>query len=401
MRHYRWPVSATFCATVLLFQASGTACAQDRADLPARDRPIQMALREEYSVGGIDAPDWAQFGSIAEIAFDSLGRLFVLDPTNHRVVIIDDEGRLIRMLGREGNGPGEFVVPRTMAVFEDGSVTVHDLIRHTFTSFDPAGELRHDNRVTLDHGAPGRIFPLPDGSIAATAQMYHVDGRLHLRTSSGMSPTPRGRLLRFSADGRRVTRIADVHIAPEPMAFQPEFSMAVARDGSIVFADSSTYAVHVIRNGRSVVIRRPLRPRAVTDQDRRDERARRLALIEAPGARATGASLNGAPDPRAALERERERIERMRFAPEVPVIAGIGVDWAGQIWVQRTGDRAGAPGPIDIITPAGEYVGTIGEGASVPSAFGPGGRFAVVRTDDLGVDHIRIGRVVFSDLRER
>jgi hypothetical protein len=401
MRRHLWQVSASWCATALVFQASATACAQGAADLPARDRPIQMALSEEISVGGIDAPPWAQFGAIAEVAFDSLGRLFVLDPTNHRVVIIDGDGRLIRTLGREGSGPGEFVVPRTMAVFEDGSVTVHDAIRRTFASFDPAGELRHDNRASLDHGSPGRIFPLPDGSIAATAQTFHVDGRLHVRTSSGMSPTSRGRVLQFSADGRRVTRIADVHIAPVPMAFQPTFLMAVARDGSIVFADSSTYAVHVMRNGRSVVLRRPLAPRAVTDQDRRDERARRLALIEGPGARATGASLNGTPDPRAALERERERIERMRFAPEVPVIAGIGVDWAGQIWVQRTGNRTGAAGPIDIITLAGEYVGTIGEGTSLPSAFGPGGRFAVVRTDDLGVYHILIGRVVFSGLRER
>ena len=401
MGRHRWQVSAMICAPALLFQASATACAQGTADLPARDRPIQVALREEYSVGGIDAPPWAQFGAVAEVAFDSLGRLFVLDPTNHRVVVIDSDGRLIRTLGREGSGPGEFVVPRTMAVFADGSVTVHDAIRRTFASFDPAGELRHDNRASLDHGLPGRIFPLPDGSIAATTQMFYVDGRLHVRTSSGMSPTTRGRVLLFSADGRRVNRIADVHIAQVPMAFQPELYVAVARDGSIVFADSSAYAVHVIRDGRSVVIRRPLAPRAVTDQDRRDERARRLAMIEGPGAQATGASLNSTPDPRAALERERERIERMRFAPEVPVIAGIGVDWAGQIWVQRTGSRAGAAGPIDIITPAGGYVGTIGEGTSLPSAFGPGGRFAVVHTDDLGVQHIRIGRVVFSGQRAR
>ena len=43
----------------------------------------------------------------------------------------------------------------------------------------------------------------------------------------------------------------------------------------------------------------------------------------------------------------------MEFAEEMPVIAGMAVDWSGRLWLERTGPRVGEEGPIDIVSPGG------------------------------------------------
>lgn len=402
--------AAALGACALVLNVANTACAQNASDLPAQDRPILLDMRDLHAIGGMDAEPWAQFGSVAQVAFDGRGLLYILDRVAQRVVVIDENGRLVRTLGREGRGPGEFIAPGSMAVFDDGSVIVYDLIRRTFSAFDSAGALRFDVRVPLDHGAPDAIFPLPDGRLVANAIVFRVDGAPHFRTSRGMTPTSRGRVLVFSADARTPGTIADTYTpgqapvvggAPVRIAFQPAFSMAVSRDGRIVFADSTTYTLHLLHTaGPQTLIRRPLQPRRVTEEDRRNERERQLALLDAPDARAMGASLGGSVDRRAALEREREQLRQMRFASEIPVIAGVAVDWAGRIWVQRTGRRVGEPGPIDVIAPAAEYIGTVTSGFGLPAAFGPDGRVAFIDTDELGVQRIRVARVRSPALRD-
>lgn len=401
---------AALGACVLLGYPVSPACAQTAANLPAQDRPIRLETQDLYTIGGLDAEPWAQFGSVAQVAFDGRGRLYLLDRTGQRVVVVDENGRLVRTVGRAGRGPGEFIAPGSMAVFDVGSVIVHDLVRHTFSAFDSAGALRFDVRVPHDHGSPHTIFPLPDGRLAAFANVFRIDGVPHLRTARGLTPTSRGRVLAFSADGRTASALADSYTpghAPVvggqvvDVAFQPEFSLAVSRAGAILFADSSTYTLHVLpATGPRTLIRRPILPRAVTAADRRNERERRLALLEQPNARVTGASMGGPVDRRAVLERERERVRQMRFASEIPVITGVAVDWAGRIWVQRTGARVGVRGAIDVIAPAAEYVGTITSGVGLPAAFGPDGRMAFIDTDELGVQSIRVARVVSPALRD-
>jgi hypothetical protein len=47
-------------------------------------------------------------------------------------------------------------------------------------------------------------------------------------------------------------------------------------------------------------------------------------------------------------------VKIMEFAPEIPVVVGMAVDWAGRIWVERGGTR----GPFPLVrvgfpTPSG------------------------------------------------
>jgi hypothetical protein len=83
----------------------------------------------------------------------------------------------------------------------------------------------------------------------------------------------------------------------------------------------------------------------------------------------------------------------LEFAPTVPVITGIRADAEGRLWVQREGGPGEEGGPIDLIGPDGQYLGTI-RGATLPDAFAAGGLAAWIRSDDLGVQRVAVSRVV-------
>ena len=77
-----------------------------------------------------------------------------------------------------------------------------------------------------------------------------------------------------------------------------------------------------------------------------------------------------------------------RFYPEIPVLRSLSTTWEGRIWVQRRGDEPGSPGPIDVLTGDGRYVGTFAADAKVPDAFGPNGMAAFVEFDEFDVARV-------------
>jgi len=84
----------------------------------------------------------------------------------------------------------------------------------------------------------------------------------------------------------------------------------------------------------------------------------------------------------------------MEFGEEIPVLAGMAVDWEGRIWIERTGSRIGEKGPVDLIDVEGRYVGSVApEGFRIPDAFGPNGLAAFIETDEMDVPRVVVRRL--------
>ena len=92
-------------------------------------------------------------------------------------------------------------------------------------------------------------------------------------------------------------------------------------------------------------------------------------------------------------EMMRGQIAQMRFYPELSVLMDLAATWNGRIWVQRRGEAPTEDGPIDVITPAGEYAGTLPPDAAMPGAFGPEGLAAWVEEDEFGVPVVVVRRL--------
>ena len=403
----------------------------------AQDRPLTAEFDEVYRVGGYGAPTWAQFseplfGGALPTGFDEAGNLHVLDQGASRVVVIDDRGELVRTVGRQGEGPGEFIRAIELGVWRDGRFVVMDVGHQAFQIFGPDGGLDRFVKtgaepifvrflaVRVDPRADAMIVqgPPPNPARSAIAETLtgekppeRADDRGLERLNLGgeaMTVEPVLRAWRIPRDedewpgpeelkNLSPSELAEIASELEGMRrfLEPALLWDVLPDGTIAWSDSSAYAVKLGRAGGPLtgVLRRPLPPEPVTPRIRSALIAEEIR-IEREYIAEIAAEGGNAPV-RERLAESRRQIEDGRFFEEVPVVRGVRATWEGGLWIQRRGEEPwDDEGPIDVFGADREYVGTFSAGATgMPAAFGPDGLVAFWEFDELDVPTIVVGRL--------
>ncbi len=403
--------------------------AQEAIELPGRDRPLEADFDELFRVGVFDGEPWEMFGEVSQVAFDGEGNLYVFDGTpsllgsgNLRILVFDAAGRFLRRFGSWGGGPGEFIRPAAFAVLRDGTTVASDLGHRGYHIFDDAGAFV---RMVRAGDGPGGIVaatdmvPDPRGGAVFAG---NFDGRMSMEMTvsrSGPAAGPGVRPVRRVGFEGQVARVDTVvggwmpsrsHLndmapgsSPEirdmlnrmslPAVFEPPLLVGVLPDGAVVHSDSSAYALKITPPGATEVariLRRPFEPEPVTPEVAREYGERSAAARERSMLLVRGPDRGGNAAPRLSGAFEL----RERFYREIPVIRALATSWDGRIWVQRRGEEPGSDGPIDILTAAGEYLGTYASGAiPMPDAFGPDGVAAFIELGELDVARVVVRRV--------
>lgn len=413
-----WPL-----LVAVLSCAVGPAAAQRVVDLPARDRAAPGTLTDVWTVGAAMGRDWEQFNGVAGMTFDRHDNLFVVDRGSYRVLQYDAGGRFVRQFGSQGGGPGEFNLPLGVAVTADGSVVVADMMGG-YEVFEADGSFRH-------------TLPYPDGIRSVEQLTAHpregVVGRSTLMATLGpggdMSALQRPIPVRvFQQPVRADAPVAVLHehhdpppqvqqaggagerrvmvrVGPTMEMFAPTFSWGVLPGGGVATLNGTAYAIRITdaRGMHVATLRRPLEPRPVTDRVQRQARAAERARLErgesagGPGMTVTmrdGAATFGTGGGAAALTREQidQRLADMTFAGVVPAARRLATDPAGRIWVERYAADYATPGPVDLLTADGRYLGTLA-GIPLPEAVSATGLAAWVERDELDVERIVVRRL--------
>ena len=387
--------------------------AQQVVDLPVEDRWLDLRIEDVYRVGTMDGQDWEQFGSVADVAFDGAGNLYVFDGRGQRIVVVSPDGEYVREFGRVGEGPGEFSEATALAVARDGRAVVADVGHRVFHVFGANGDPGLRSRMNVVYGTlrGGRIVAWSGVDevigIPSASQSYFVSGpggppppatshaieRTILTGEQAETDTvaqPRLYPLDNAAVPENYNQIGAMLLAFPSMfpglqrAFTPALHWGVLADGRVAYSDSSDYAVKIAEAGRGVVrvLRRPLPPEPVTDGTMRAERDRRRKQPDEVGEGWTML------DP-------GERLDNLEFFPEIPVIRGLATTWEGHIWVLRRGEAPTGDGPIDVLAADGRYLGSHRAGATrIPAAFGPDGLVAFIETNELDVQTVTVKRIV-------
>lgn len=103
-----------------------------------------------------------EFGSIRSILLAPDGTLYVVDPSKRALSIFDSTGRFVRVLGREGSGPGEYREPysiawmgKSLAVLDprNGRLGLYDSTGHWLTSW-PVWSITGSQFIRLYRTAP-------------------------------------------------------------------------------------------------------------------------------------------------------------------------------------------------------------------------------------------------------
>ncbi|MBL0088437.1 MAG: 6-bladed beta-propeller [Ideonella sp.] len=120
-----------------------------------------------------DGPGEFNLPRDAVVAAD--GRLFVVDGGNFRIQVFDAQGKFLKTFGTVGRQSGQFSRPKEIAADAQGNLYVVDTAFGNFQIFDPEGRLLLDVGVRGSSDGPAR-FMLPSGiAVDVDGRVYMVD----------------------------------------------------------------------------------------------------------------------------------------------------------------------------------------------------------------------------------
>jgi hypothetical protein len=305
--------------------------------------PQVVELDELWRVGGEEG-DFV-FGQIIEALSDDGGNVYLLDSQLCQVEVFSPDGKHLRTLSREGEGPGETRNPRDMILMPDGSLGIMELFPGRFVTLSLDGEPKGILRVGGDEG--------PDTGFTATVGSEFRGGTLLIAGQHSVpSETGQDRvqyLARLSDAGEEIVRYREEHVI---LDFQkahfsesellPAFYLAhtVGPDGRLYVAEKrNEYSIGVYSKDGSLerVIERDFEN---WQRDKRDMR-RMNALFD------TWASQVPFP-----VTREIDPYEQ--------AITSLHVEDDGTLWVQHSRSGRNQPDGVmltyDRFNPDGKYL---------------------------------------------
>jgi sugar lactone lactonase YvrE len=202
------------------------------------NRLLRLRLDPEMETPQVEKA-WGEFGanpgqffSPYNVAVDPNGDIYVTDSWNHRVQKFSADGRLLGQWGKKANvwdlKEDELFYPRGIAVDYDSNVYVVDSADHRIIKYSPQGKVL---KVIGEQGQTGGRFQNPVG-IAAGAQ-----GDLYI-TDAGNS-----RLQRLSSQGEHLNHWGQQ--GRKPGEFKRPSGVAVDDQGRVYVVDSGNHRVQV------------------------------------------------------------------------------------------------------------------------------------------------------------
>jgi sugar lactone lactonase YvrE len=147
------------------------------------------------------------FNSPSDVAVAPNGDIFVADghggDTNARIMKFAGDGKLIKVWGHKGSGPGEFDTPHALAFDSKGRLFVGDRSNNRIQIFDQDGHYLDEWK---QFGAPSGIF------IDAKDNIYVTDSQSNSKTNPGFK---RGIRVGNVKDGKVTAFIPDTQPNPD------------------------------------------------------------------------------------------------------------------------------------------------------------------------------------------
>jgi hypothetical protein len=307
----------------------------------------------DLSIGSAEGPEETMFGYVNQIAPDAGGGVYVYDYQVPAIRYFDADGQFIRQVGREGQGPGEYLdAVLGTAVRSDGRLQIWDARNGRVTIYKPDGSYSEQ---------------WPVSSSLFTSQAMFVDQSDHTYIKKTLERPVEGQpwkigLLHFDDQGNLLETIPDPSVPDAPRSdggfLSPSKQWTLARDTSFIVGMNSSYWFEIRKpDGQVVRVERDVQPLAVTDAEHAAYEERREYLIRDQGQFMTQ------------LPAETERVK--------PAYRDLSADPSGRIWVRLHGpvepDPDYQPAPegeaprwpftedklYDVFEPDGTYLGQV------------------------------------------
>lgn len=335
-------------------------------------------LIEEQRYGGGDSTS-GELGEPAGYGEDAAGRLYVFDRKPSGIKVFARDGSLVRVIGREGEGPGEF---RTGFVdVRDTVVVVHDPIQARTSVFDTTGKYVRsfktfccywsdvlidkamrivvpawltDDPKSLDHGGTPYVRYTLQGAAIDT---LWVPGSKNRKTWTFSSP---------DKSGKQQMRMSVL------IPWTPVVQYALNPSGGVVWGNTGAYHLVWSPNGSdsSQVADRAWTPDAIPDGMRK---ARFEEIVKI-------ASRNVGEGP------ARQAAQLADIPSTAPAWGRLVMDEEGNVWAKQVVGSDSTQTRFDVIAANGTWLGSVTVPVAIedwgPVRFGRGVLYAPAEDDD-------------------
>ena len=345
-------------------------------------------------IGQLDGPDETQFFQVSSGARLSDGSFVLGSFGSHDLRRFSAEGEHLWTVGREGEGPGEFLGLMQVVANPGDTILTYDFRQRRISRFAPDGTFL-DARPLEGPGESGFAFVetlLPDGSAVFTWREFSRDRELpvegevsrdtlgiHVLDAAGDSARELGR---FPGPEMVVLRAGEteggfnISISSTPFGRSTETAGGSA---AIWVGDTERFEIwrYGLEGQLEGIVRRAFAPIAV------DDALVRTAMAE---------ELEDADDDQ--LQAIRRRWESVSVPPTLPACEALRVDRVGNLWVQSFEIPGASERTWSAFTADGVWLGDV----AFPDRFRPleiGDDYVIGRFgDDLDVEHVQIWELV-------
>ncbi|MFQ5722386.1 MAG: 6-bladed beta-propeller [Candidatus Aminicenantales bacterium] len=192
-------------------------------------------------------PEDIFFNSPVSVTSDNKGNIYICDYRANDIKKFDTSGRFIKVIGREGQGPGEFSWPFE-AVFAKDRLIVWDMRNRRLCALTPDGEFIKALKITGETGRPQKMRALPNGDIVIGFEKIYFgqpdkpqDYLIEIY-SPEMKPK---RAVYFHEIWRNKYIRGDFGLANVPQPFAPLVYWDVSPEGKIIIGYSAQYEINI------------------------------------------------------------------------------------------------------------------------------------------------------------
>ncbi|MGD8495161.1 MAG: hypothetical protein PVF05_03160 [Gemmatimonadales bacterium] len=390
---------------------------RDSAGIPVAETPLASIPRVTLgnvvlSIGATEGPPGHELYDVRSPWLGEDGRLILANSGTRELRVYERDGTLLRSVGGQGDGPGEYQMIAWVRPWHGDSLAVSDGFTGRLTILDDEGAVGRTLRLQPAGGtAPpdggAGTGPAVGGLGGASAVDVFPDGRF-IGKVGGASAAPGdttavlavvGSYRVFDADGREVTRIADIldgesfrfvsgdsrSVGPLPFGKSSAVaSLERTVDGAVMaLADGSRFGVLWLAADGAVrrIGQVPVPAEPLTDRMKAAYRERRLAQL---------ATL-----PDFARAAQTAMLEATPYPENVP-LHGRMVVGGGHVWLERFREPGSErPGEwIAFESATGRATARLTLPAGTELASVRGDTAVVIATDELGVQRVIVAPIV-------
>lgn len=226
----------------------------------------------ELTIDDSSMPEEAFFEAFVDIACDKKGNIYISDYKACNIKKFDSSGNFIKVIGRKGQGPGEFNMPFWLTA-TDNRLFVWDMMNMRLCALSLEGEFIRSITFQISEGRPQKLRSLPDGNVVVEMEKIYFGeaDKPQDCTIEIYSPDLEHKKTVYSQQvwRNKYMRVESM-FTNIPQPFSPRVYWDVTPDGKIVIGYSKDYEIEIydIIKGKLFSFRHDYEPVKVTDEDK-------------------------------------------------------------------------------------------------------------------------------------